>query len=344
MFSFQEIYTHSVMDESTCLWPKQLFSQMKKAYLFNQFWSMDKRFLQKAIESANDMKEKYIIIPDPADTGLIQGVFNKVSGVGIFNSKISTYIDNRLIEKENRPSDTLSDKKNLEILREKEQYLLQSARDKLLQARTFNDTIRQINNVLINESALGEANEKLLTAIFGDKKGSLVAPSSDQAFFGTNAASGPFFIRHFHYEVDRCFILKGNGSSSVSNILIEIANHAADIGFHTCVFYCPFYTDELDGVIIPELKTAILESEEPHKIEPLHPNEVVFPIDETPDKTDALYNYVLELRELEAKYKQFMRQAILTLQDYGRYKRRELEQLSYYGETNADHLLKLMQS
>ena len=324
MLGFQEIYTQSVISDSLSLWPSRLFASLVKVYLFESSWVIEKQAMQEIIETENELKEKFLIIPDSADTGLIKGIYNKETGIAILNETLLPRGSLSNAERIRIDDRSEAEDWHLEVLREKEKTLLQSAKTKLLLAQKYSKAIRKIHDSLIKPKPLMEFQDAFIERIFHNRSGNHERPKIDKAFFGTNAAVGPIYINQFHNPIDQCFIIKCEGSSAAAHLLKQVSEVATKKGFDTLLYHCPFFTDELDCVVIPELKTVIIESEEPHIIEPLHPNEAVLSIGDICYDPESLFSYSLEIRELEAKYKQYMRQAVLFMQEYGRYKRQEM--------------------
>lgn len=56
-----------------------------------------------------------------------------------------------------------------------------------------------------------------------------------------------------------------------SSIMKKIARRAEEERYDTDVFHCSSDTDSLDGVFIPELKTAVIDATAPHNYDPVYP-------------------------------------------------------------------------
>lgn len=90
------------------------------------------------------------------------------------------------------------------------------------------------------------------------------------------ANSGEGFVSHFGdcfnaFDGWRAFIIKGGPGTGKSSFMKYIAVRAADKGY--TVELCPCSSDpgSLDGVIIKEIKTVLLDGTSPHIVEPKHP-------------------------------------------------------------------------
>lgn len=92
-------------------------------------------------------------------------------------------------------------------------------------------------------------------------------------FLGANSADG--FISHFSDSYIpgtwRAFIIKGGPGSGKSSFMKYIAAKAEDRGYTVILTPCSSDPDSLDGVIIEELKTVLLDGTAPHIVEPSLP-------------------------------------------------------------------------
>lgn len=96
-------------------------------------------------------------------------------------------------------------------------------------------------------------------------------------FLGANSAEG--FVSHFDtfYKNDyewRVYVLKGGPGTGKSSFMKYIAAKCFDFGLK--IELCPCSSDphSLDGLIIPEIKTAVLDGTAPHVLEPQFPGVV----------------------------------------------------------------------
>ena len=93
-------------------------------------------------------------------------------------------------------------------------------------------------------------------------------------FLGANSAEG--FISHFGDNFDcfngwRAIIIKGGPGTGKSSFMKYITANAVDAGYAVELCPCSSDPDSLDGVIIKELKTVILDGTSPHVVEPVYP-------------------------------------------------------------------------
>jgi hypothetical protein len=337
MRGVQEIYTQSLFKGSKVLWPEELFRDVKKIYAFDAEHVFEKDLFTNGFEP----KENYVLILSPVEPSFIEGIYNRETGIALLNDNlISTerfplaHIEDLDVGASSKPESSMTS-----YLQDKEISLIHSVKEKLTLARYYSDGIRNIHDSSLNTKIVKEIEDDLIHKIFHQNEGPHNKAIIDKAYFGTHAASGPIYMTHFYCDIDHCFILKGQGTSVASRILNQISSVAHKLGYYTFLYHCPFYPDELDCIVIPELKTVILDSEPPHEVEPLHPNETVMVLGEKCRHPETLFSHSLELRELEAKYKQLMRQAMMQLQDYRKYKRQEINQSNKYQNWTADKIL-----
>ena len=341
----QEIYIKCLCDESKCLWPSRLFSGISKVFIFDNAWVIDKHLLLKEIENINDYNKDYIFIPDPAENSLLKGIYNRKSGMAILNESLVKENSFPLaqIEVLTEYGSYKESESTIQFLQDKEASLIYAAKTKLSIAKDYYNEIRKIHDSAVNNERLEKIETALTYNIFKDQKSIDTESLVSTAYFGASAAGDlKYLTQVYHSYCNRCYLLKGQGITATSSILNRLAKIAKEKGFDIFLYYCPFYTEEIDCLVIPEIKTMVLDCEEPHEIEPLHPNEWVVPIEDECSRKETIFSHALELRELEAKYKQHMRQAVWQLQEYGKYKRQELSLLDMYKDWSATNIIKLL--
>jgi hypothetical protein len=74
--------------------------------------------------------------------------------------------------------------------------------------------------------------------------------------------------------LDRLYILKGGPGTGKSTIIREIGDFINKQGFDIWLIHCASDNDSLDGLIVPALKTGIVDGTAPHVIEPKVPGAV----------------------------------------------------------------------
>lgn len=93
-------------------------------------------------------------------------------------------------------------------------------------------------------------------------------------FLGANSGEG--FVSHFGDSFDvfdgwRGIIIKGGPGTGKSSFMKYIAVKAADAGYSIELCPCSSDPDSLDGIIIKEIKTAVIDGTAPHVVEPVYP-------------------------------------------------------------------------
>lgn len=102
-----------------------------------------------------------------------------------------------------------------------------------------------------------------------------MAGKTKNYYAGGNTARG---FHHFYDSnlqgLDRLFILKGGPGTGKSSLMKSIASKFSEQGYDIELLHCSSDNESIDGVIIPELKTGIVDGTAPHVIEPKAPGAV----------------------------------------------------------------------
>ncbi len=93
-------------------------------------------------------------------------------------------------------------------------------------------------------------------------------------FLSSNSFCG--FVSHFKdnysaIQKDNVYIIKGGPGTGKSSFMKYVALKAKEKGFDVTLCHCTSDPDSLDGVIIEETKTVILDGTSPHTVEPFYP-------------------------------------------------------------------------
>ncbi|NLY18748.1 MAG: ATPase [Clostridiaceae bacterium] len=96
-------------------------------------------------------------------------------------------------------------------------------------------------------------------------------------FPGGNTCKG--FFSYYDYIMPqenavRIIILKGGPGVGKSSFMRHIAEHMLSMGFDVEFMHCSSDPDSLDGVVIPEKKTALMDGTAPHVVDPKNPGAV----------------------------------------------------------------------
>lgn len=98
-----------------------------------------------------------------------------------------------------------------------------------------------------------------------------------QYFLGANSPSGFYSLYHQLSEPEKfksVYIIKGGPGSGKSTLMRRVGRHAQAAGFETEEILCSGDPGSLDGLIIPELKVALVDGTAPHVVEPKCPGVV----------------------------------------------------------------------
>lgn len=98
-----------------------------------------------------------------------------------------------------------------------------------------------------------------------------------QYFLGANSPEG--FYSLYDQLLDRetargLYILKGGAGCGKSSLMRRVARHAEVAGYRAEYILCSGDPESLDAVILPELKTALVDGTAPHVMEPKYPGVV----------------------------------------------------------------------
>jgi anti-sigma28 factor (negative regulator of flagellin synthesis) len=94
-------------------------------------------------------------------------------------------------------------------------------------------------------------------------------------YAGGNTARGFYSLYESNLEgMDRVFILKGGPGTGKSSLMKQIGADWNSRGYDVQYLHCSSDNDSIDGVIIEQLKMAIVDGTAPHVIEPKAPGAV----------------------------------------------------------------------
>lgn len=93
-------------------------------------------------------------------------------------------------------------------------------------------------------------------------------------FLAANSSEG--FVSYFKHNYDfadgwRAYIIKGGPGTGKSSFMKYVVVKAVDKGYSVKLCPCSSDPDSLDGVIIKEIKTIVLDGTSPHVVEPVYP-------------------------------------------------------------------------
>ena len=94
-------------------------------------------------------------------------------------------------------------------------------------------------------------------------------------FAGGNTAKGFYSLYESNLEnLEKLFILKGGPGSGKSTIMKKVGQTWNEKGYDVEFLHCSSDSSSIDGIIIPALKTGIVDGTEPHVIEPKAPGAI----------------------------------------------------------------------
>ncbi len=96
-------------------------------------------------------------------------------------------------------------------------------------------------------------------------------------FLGGNTSEG--FFSYYDYlirqsEAQKIYVIKGGPGTGKSTIMKKVGEWAAEAGFETDYIYCSSDPDSLDGLVVPEMKIAMVDGTAPHIVDPKNPGAV----------------------------------------------------------------------
>lgn len=96
-------------------------------------------------------------------------------------------------------------------------------------------------------------------------------------FPGNNTSIG--FYSYYHQimpqqEANHIFCLKGGPGVGKSTFMKKIASKVSDAGLDIDYLHCSSDPDSLDGIVVPNLRIAVIDGTAPHVIDPVNPGAV----------------------------------------------------------------------
>lgn len=105
----------------------------------------------------------------------------------------------------------------------------------------------------------------------------MTSPSAVRYFLGCNSAHGFYslFDRFTDPAADwRCILIKGGPGTGKSTLMRRVAEAARAHALPLEEIHCSSDVDSLDGIVLPQQKTVLLDATPPHALEPRHPGAV----------------------------------------------------------------------
>src|SRR6056297_3561194 len=94
-------------------------------------------------------------------------------------------------------------------------------------------------------------------------------------FPGANTPNGFYsFFKYLSYKMKHIYIIKGGPGTGKSTFMKNIGEDILEMGFDIEKHHCASDYKSLDGLVIPNFETAILDGTAPHTVEPRYPGVV----------------------------------------------------------------------
>ncbi len=165
-------------------------------------------------------------------------------------------------------------KSNREIAR-----LYRRAYRYLAAAKLFLDEVEDYyrENNALDHIGLDQKALELINEIFGDNVNDYRREKRERHLFATAITpEGP--VSHLDTiiaAVSRLFIISGDDGTGKNELIARIKDAAVMRGYLVEVYHCALDPNKIDHVIIPELRTAVLNSVPPHLLEPYGSDRVI---------------------------------------------------------------------
>ncbi|WP_018247486.1 PRK06851 family protein [Orenia marismortui] len=92
---------------------------------------------------------------------------------------------------------------------------------------------------------------------------------------GGNTSKGFYsFYEYLPYGAERIFVIKGGPGTGKSTFMKKIAYDMVDKGYDIELHWCSSDNESLDGLLIPDLKVALLDGTAPHMVDPKYPGAI----------------------------------------------------------------------
>jgi|GEM_PF-2797881 len=295
-------------------------SSLKKIYVVEYLALTEKQWLMNQLKQNMLAKETFILLMDPIYPEGVQGLIVESLDIGFvdrsFFKALHLVMACPTYDLKWGKGKVLDDELIRWFLTEKN-FCVDQASKKLLQARAYSDSIKHIYRVSMKQEALSVLLKDIVFDLLSVKE---IKRQSSQdvviSYFGThNRTRFHHMLQSPRKSIQRYIILKGFIGAGKTKILTALAVLAIALRLSVELYRCPFYTESLDAVIIPELQTAIIDGSEPHVMEPMHPNDRYFVLEECCIDKETLYLFAMELKEATNHYKNAMRNAQFFLQE-----------------------------
>lgn len=198
----------------------------------------------------------------------------------------------------------------------------------LAAAKLFLDEVEDYyrENRCLNAAGLDRTALQMIGEIFGEKVNTSSTEKRERHLFATAITpDGPVsFLETLVGPGFQRYIISGDDGTGKNELIARIKDAAVMRSFFVEVYHCALDPEKIDHVIIPQLKTAVLNSVIPHILDPSDDDRVI--------KTDAFVKkpgrHLERERDLAREHYQQTFDAAVDFLSRAREKHRELE--SYY--------------
>lgn len=311
----KEYFIHPLIEQTP------LDDQLEKVILVDPLLGINKDQFFQLLKEVGKEKEPLILILSPIDPDLLQGVIFVNLRIGLFDRELEPLVSmakNVYFHRELKKEHT---SKSVESMQEALKRCLKKAQNKINEAKDFSTQLRSFFDGHLTQNIFETLKEQLQrfeedVEKFPKKKEKEDSLCLIESYYGAFTSKGP---RYFSYplttDVKKWLIIKGHAEKDISKLLSYVKKWADEQKLPNKVDRCPLHSDEIDRLMLPTLQVGLIDGNSYHPFEPIFPNDQVIDLDEYLAFDDVFYYFAPEIRELQAFYKQRMRQATLFLQE-----------------------------
>ncbi|MFW6006946.1 MAG: hypothetical protein ACOC1O_03470 [bacterium] len=134
-------------------------------------------------------------------------------------------------------------------------------------AQKFQNEWEKIYLKHFNHNLVNKITDNIIKEILPEVT-NITISGQERRLFGSAITPGGLvdFINELTHDISKRYILNGKPEIKKSKILEKIGNTALKYGFNVLYLHCSFNPKHIDGVIIKELDTAIINETKPHLI------------------------------------------------------------------------------
>lgn len=282
-------------------------------------WKRDQ--VAKELKNLGLSEERLALVVNPIDPNGVKGVIFLDRYFGIFDEDLAEDLESRENEKGtgscvSRSKRPMITDKSLVSLRQTIDWQLKKADLKFDEAKKSQDELRNLLTIGASNYDVEKIAEQLIDLLQHDEKQAGDTFFLKDAIYGAFTAKGPRYLTYpLPPDVNRWVILKGVAEIEISQVISKVKAWAEGAGLLVQADQCPLYRGEFDRLLLPSLGVGIIDGNRHHPFEPLSPNDCVIDLDAIVLNQEKVYYYAPEIRELQASYKQKMRQGTLDLQE-----------------------------